>query len=691
MSEAERWILPVPNRLAAERSLYLRQHADNPIDWYAWGDEAFAAARAADRPLFLSFGYSSCHWCHVMAHESFEDPAIGELLRGAFIAVKIDREEHPEIDAQYMTALVALAGHGGWPMSVFALPDGRPFFAGTYFPPAPRWGQPGFADLLRHVAGLWSSRRADLERDAERLAETVRRRSAAPVSAQPDPGFAKVLAATMADVDTRHGGHVGAPKFPPHEDLLLWQHARRHGVPIDGLDGALRLTLDRMIWSGLRDQIGGAFHRYCVDEAWRVPHFEQMLYDNASLLAILAGAVADGNDPDDRGALASLVERLGLDWRTPGGWLAAAFDADDAGGEGGFYTWTPEELRSALGADDAAWAARWFQVEAHGPVEGRSTLHPVAAPGALRAADGFGTADEVRGRLARISAALAEARAPRPRPDRDDKGVVAWNGLALLGLAEARRVLGDSVTAVGAPLAAVLGGWAADPAALPRAVYEGGGRGRAQLEDVAGLGLGLWRWGLLADDPAAIDAALALAGPMIERFGAGGVWRAADAEGPLGSPAGWMDGQTPSAFGLALEWLVELAEVVGRPEDEAARDALLAGVGPALAAHPGATRRLRRVVDRMQRGLPVCVLTPAAADWFDALAPAAGAQWLWLRPRAAARLAELGAASTVGRALDPAAPATGWACLGRSCRLPAASAEALAVELRAAATGRALG
>lgn len=673
-------------RLAGEPSLYLRRHADDPVDWFPWGDEALAVAAASGRPLFLSIGYSSCHWCHVMARESFADPVIGAVLAENFVAVKIDREEHPDVDAQYMAALLQLAGHGGWPLSVFALPDGRPFFAGTYFPPTPRWGQPAFADLLRHVAGLWQTRRDDLERDAERLAAAVQRNSRLPVVQAPRAeGFAEAVAASLTDLDETHGGFVGAPKFPPHETLLLWQHAVRRGVTPESAAAAVAQTLDALIWRGLRDQIGGSFHRYCVDEAWQVPHFEQMLYDNAALLQVLADAVLDRvDDVDLRSALTDLAESLLRDWTTGGGWFAAAFDADDAGGEGACYTWTPAELLQALGPRDGDWACRWFRVGPRGPLEGRSTLFPAAAPGRTPLASGLGSPVEIRARLAELRPRLAAVRAARPQPARDDKGVLAWNGLLLAAMAAARRALGPAIEARMRGPVTVLTGWAASAADLPRAWYESERRGRAGLEDVAALGLGLWRWGLAADDPDCLTAAMALATAMMANIDADGRPRIGAGASPLGAPADWWDGPTPGGAALALEWLDELADVDGSPEFVAAREALAVALVPAMRARPAAARRLWRLADRRVAGVASVVLSEAAADWYDAAAPSAGADMVWIRPRAARWLVDRGAAMLEGRAAGAgSSAATAWLCRGRICERPLESLPALQAALAA--------
>lgn len=657
--------------------MYLRQHGEDPVDWYPWGDEAFAAAAARDVPLLISIGYSSCHWCHVMAHESFADPTVAALINAHYVAIKVDREEHPDIDAQYMTAVQLISGHGGWPMTIFALPDGRPFFAGTYFPKKPRYGQPGFMALLQRIAELWVNERDKLTLDADTLAAAVRRRALAPppVDVAAD-AIADVVAATLEDVDLQVGGHYGAPKFPPHQDLRLWQWALQGGAAKSAtLHHAWRKTLDAMACGGLRDQLGGAFHRYTVDAHWRIPHFEQMLYDNAQLLLAYADAAALSNDGVDREVTAALVDELNTRWRAPGGWLAAAWDADDPGGEGAYYTWTPDEIAAALAdPDDTAWACAYFQVDAHGQVEGRSTL---AARTPARGED----AATIVGRLRRIRPALLAARAARPAPARDDKGVAAWNGLALLGLAQAARVLGPRVIATFADVAAAIRTRAleTEPA---RAWYPTGGVGRATLEDLAALALGLWRFGLEADDPEHVSAAVELVERLLARFLHVDGWTASVEDALLGTPPGWWDGQTPSPYALTLDLLSELAPLKGDDTWEVAADRLLQHVSGAMAQAPRATRGLWRALARRDQGmLSIVAVGNAAGPWLDGVRPRLVSDVILMGPRVAAWAAAEDWAVMAGRTTpEPSA----YVCHGRTCRLPATSAEALAAQVAAA-------
>jgi uncharacterized protein YyaL (SSP411 family) len=416
------------NRLAGETSPYLLQHADNPVDWYPWSEEAFARARAEDRPLLLSIGYSACHWCHVMEHESFEDPETAALMNERFVNIKVDREERPDVDAVYMDAVVALTGHGGWPMTVFLTPAGEPFFGGTYFPPAPRQGMPAFRDVLQAVADAYVNRRDDIGRQAAQLVDALERGSALSPSHDPlTSGLLTEAAAVLREqFDREHGGFGGAPKFPPASaiEFLLRMHLRSGSQA--ALDMAVA-TLDAMAAGGIYDQLGGGFHRYAVDAYWLVPHFEKMLYDNALLAsAYLHGWLVAGR-PRHRDVACETLDYLLREMRLPEGAFASAQDADTAGEEGLTYVWTLDELHRTLGPAEAGPVIERFGVTPRGNFEGANVLH-VADPTVA-------VPDETRQRL-------LEERMQRAQPLRDDKALAAWNGLALAAFAEAGVRLG---------------------------------------------------------------------------------------------------------------------------------------------------------------------------------------------------------------------------------------------------------
>ncbi|WP_251094694.1 thioredoxin domain-containing protein [Streptomyces sp. Caat 7-52] len=425
------------NRLAHETSPYLLQHADNPVDWWPWSTEAFDEARRADKPLLLSVGYSSCHWCHVMAHESFEDQDTADYLNEHFVSVKVDREERPDVDAVYMEAVQAATGQGGWPMTVFLTPDAEPFYFGTYFPPAPRHGMPSFRQILEGVRQAWSTRRDEVGEVAGKIVrdlaqrEIVRQAAEAPGEQEP----AQALLGLTREYDPQRGGFGGAPKFPPSMvlEFLLRHHART------GAEGALQMaqdTCERMARGGLYDQLGGGFARYSVDRDWVVPHFEKMLYDNALLCRVYAHLWrATGSDLARRVALET-ADFMVRELRTAEGGFASALDADSDDGtgrhvEGAYYVWTPEQLREVLG-DDAELAVQYFGVTDEGTFEhGRSVLQ-------LPQTEGVFDAEKV----ASVKSRLLAKRAERPAPGRDDKVVAAWNGLAVAALAETGAYFG---------------------------------------------------------------------------------------------------------------------------------------------------------------------------------------------------------------------------------------------------------
>ncbi|GHB18900.1 thioredoxin domain-containing protein [Streptomyces umbrinus] len=422
----------MPNRLAHETSPYLLQHADNPVDWWPWSADAFEEARKSGKPVLLSVGYSSCHWCHVMAHESFEDQETADYLNAHFVSVKVDREERPDVDAVYMEAVQAATGQGGWPMTVFLTPDAEPFYFGTYFPPAPRQGSPSFRQVLEGVHSAWTDRRDEVAEVAEKIVRDLAGREIAFGDTQV-PGeedLAGALLGLTRDYDAGHGGFGGAPKFPPSMaiEFLLRHHART------GAEGALQMaadTCERMARGGIYDQLAGGFARYSVDREWVVPHFEKMLYDNALLCRVYAHLWrSTGSDLARRVALET-ADFMVRELRTNEGGFASALDADSDDGtgkhvEGAYYVWTPAQLREVLGEQDAELAADYFGVTQEGTFEeGASVLQLPQSEGVFDAE-----------RIASIRARLLEARGERPAPGRDDKVVAAWNGLAVAALAE---------------------------------------------------------------------------------------------------------------------------------------------------------------------------------------------------------------------------------------------------------------
>jgi len=421
------------NRLATATSPYLRQHADNPVDWREWGTEAFDEARERGVPVLLSIGYAACHWCHVMAHESFANEAVAAAMNAEYVCIKVDREERPDLDAVYMEATVAMTGQGGWPMTCFLTPDAQPFHCGTYYPPSPRHGLPSFPQLLAAVAAAWRERRAEVQAAGASVVAELERAAGVLPAADTDAGvLTTVVTAVLTQEDTTRGGFGGAPKFPPSLVLeaLLRHHERTGSAPALA---AVRRTCAAMARGGIHDQLAGGFARYSVDAGWVVPHFEKMLYDNALLLRAYGHLARRTQDALAHRVAVSTAEFLLSELRTDHGGFASALDADTDGVEGLTYAWTPAQLDEVLGADDGAWAAQLLEVTPQGTFEhGSSVLQLLADPDG-----GDGAA-----RWADVRARLLTARATRPQPARDDKVVTAWNGLAITALAEAGAALG---------------------------------------------------------------------------------------------------------------------------------------------------------------------------------------------------------------------------------------------------------
>jgi uncharacterized protein YyaL (SSP411 family) len=419
------------NRLANATSPYLLQHAENPVDWWEWGPEAFAEARRRDAPVLLSVGYAACHWCHVMAHESFEDETTAALMNRHFVNIKVDREERPDVDAVYMTATAAMTGHGGWPMTVFLNHEGEPFFAGTYFPDRPRHGQPAFVQVLQGLADAWRDRREEVAGVGGRMRERLQAENLSAAGGELD---AELLGAVVGnlyrDFDQTAAGFGSAPKFPPS---MLLEFLLRHQARTGSQKAAemVSRTCEAMARGGLYDQLGGGFARYSVDRSWVVPHFEKMLYDNAQLLGVYARWWRQTGEPLAERVTRQTADFLLTELLTAEGGFASALDADSEGVEGKFYAWTPGQLVDVLGEEDGAWAASLLQVTERGTFEhGSSTLQLLADP-------------DDPARWERVRRRLLEARAGRVRPARDDKVVAAWNGLAISALAQAGLLLDE--------------------------------------------------------------------------------------------------------------------------------------------------------------------------------------------------------------------------------------------------------
>ena len=628
---------PAVNTLSEATSPYLRQHADNPVHWQQWSPEALAEAASRDVPILLSIGYAACHWCHVMAHESFEDERVAAAMNEGFVNIKVDREERPDLDAVYMNATVALTGQGGWPMTCFLTPDGRPFFCGTYYP------KPNFLHLLAAVGETWRTRRDEVEQASDRIADELRSMASGFSGGGPpvQPALCDhAVAAVLQDEDPERGGFGGAPKFPPSAllEALLRSHERTGDIlPLETVER----TCTAMARGGIYDQLAGGFARYSVDASWVVPHFEKMLYDNALLLRVYAHWARRTSNPLAR-TVAGDTARFMLDELGADGMLTSSLDADTDGREGLTYVWTPAQLREVLGDDDGRWAASIFNVTDGGTFEhGSSVLQLPADP------------DDAE-RFDRVRTALLAARLTRPQPGRDDKVVTAWNGLAITALAEAgvalrrpefldaatqcARGMLDLHVVDGRLRRASLGGRVGDSAAI--------------LEDHATLATGLLTLHQLTGETSWLDAATSLLDIALDHFAdpeKPGRWydSADDAEQLMMRPADPLDGATPSGASSIAEALQLAAHLV--PADRADRyagaaDSTLASASPILA--PAAAlwrtlagrRRGRRARAHPDRGrLRPCAIRTAGGCPHDGAGRSRCCRWYGELRRTAAR------------------------------------------------------
>ncbi|MEV5973909.1 thioredoxin domain-containing protein [Streptomyces sp. NPDC051921] len=571
------------NRLAGTTSPYLLQHADNPVDWWPWGPDAFEEAKRRDVPVLLSVGYSACHWCHVMAHESFEDETTAALVNEHFVAVKVDREERPDVDAVYMEAVQAATGQGGWPMTVFLTPDAEPFYFGTYFPPEAKHGMPSFSDVLDGVSRAWTERRDEVGEVAGKIVKDLSARSLA-FGGDGVPGEAELAQALLGltrEYDATSGGFGGAPKFPPSMALefLLRHHART------GAEGALQMaadTCEAMARGGIYDQLGGGFARYAVDRAWVVPHFEKMLYDNALLCRVYAHLWrATGSDLARRVALET-ADFMVRELRTPEGGFASALDADSDDGsgrhaEGAYYVWTPAQLAAVLGEDEARYAARYFGVTEDGTFEHGSSV--------LQLPQDAGVADAER--IASIKRRLLAARDERERPGRDDKIVAAWNGLAIAALAETGALLDrpDLVDRATEAADLLVRLHLDDSARLTRTSKDGhAGANAGVLEDYADVAEGFLALASVTGEGVWLEFAGFLLDIVLDQFTAegGALYDTAhDAEPLIRRPQDPTDNATPSGWTAAAGALLSYAAHTGSAPHRNAAEAAL-GVVKAL-------------------------------------------------------------------------------------------------------------
>jgi uncharacterized protein YyaL (SSP411 family) len=696
------------NRLASATSPYLLQHADNPVDWWPWCDEAFAEAKRRDVPVLISVGYAACHWCHVMAHESFENEAVGRLMNDGFVSIKVDREERPDVDAVYMTATQAMTGQGGWPMTVFASPDGTPFFCGTYFP------RPNFVRLLESVTTAWRDQRDAVLQQGAAVVEAIGGAQAvggptAPLTAELLDAAADQLA---KEYDESNGGFGGAPKFPPHMNLLfLLRHHQRTGSERD-LE-IVRHTCEAMARGGIYDQLAGGFARYSVDGHWTVPHFEKMLYDNALLLRVHTHLWRLTGDPLARRVARDTARFLADELHRPGDGFASALDADTEGVEGLTYVWTPAQLVDALGESDGRWAADLFAVTESGSFAPHSASAPQDGipdgrsgvehgTSVLRLARDVDDADPaVRARWQDVVRRLLTVRDTRPQPARDDKVVAAWNGLAVTAIAEFVRLVEtqgwageDDDANLMEGVTIVADGAMRDAAELLATVHLVDGRlRRVSRNGVVGDPPGVLEdYGCVAEAFCAMHQVtgegrwLELAGQLLDvalvRFAApgGGFYDTADdAERLVTRPADPTDNATPSGRSAIVAALVAYAALTGEVRYREAAEAALSTVAPIVGRHARFTGYAAAVGEALLSG-PYEIAVVTGEPVGDPLVAAAY------------RHAPPGAVIVVGAPDQPGVPlladrpklddrSTGYVCRGFVCQRPVTTVDELVAQL----------
>ena len=674
------------NRLAGASSPYLRQHANNPVAWLPWGEEALTLARDENKPILLSIGYSACHWCHVMAHESFEDPAVAAVMNERFINIKVDREERPDLDQIYQTAHALMTRRsGGWPLTVFLTPDGAPYFAGTYFPKQPRYGMPGFLDLLPRIADAFHDQGPAIAEQAERLSRALDALEPThPANALPSGAPAQELARLTQAFDPVDGGFGGAPKFPHAAELDFCLRAWR----LRGDDGArtiVRTSLERMAAGGIFDQLGGGFCRYSVDARWSIPHFEKMLYDNAALLALYADAARALDEPRFGAVAKAIVSWLVREMRAPDGAFYSSLDADSEGVEGKYYVWTRDEVRAVLSGDEWTVAAAHYGLDGPPNFEQHAfNLRVAASIGDVAAKLGASPAD-VEARLSRARAALLAARAARVRPGLDDKVLTSWNALMIAALARAARTLCE-------PAFADLAFAALDT--LVATAWRDGRLYATRHRDVASLPAYL-------DDHAFLLAALLeamqtrfrlrdfsfaveLADALLERFEdreRGGFWFTShDHERLYHRTKPLHDNATPSGNGIAAQSLIMLGHLAAEPRYVDAAERTLKLFAPALAESGGAQSTLLVALERL--------LAPPSTVVLDGERATTQAWQRMLERRyrpdvCIVDIAGAGAPAPLRKGDAPADGARAWICRGLQCLPPVAAVDAIILALDA--------
>ncbi len=651
----------MPNRLAQATSPYLLQHRDNPVDWHEWGDEAFDEARRRDVPVLLSVGYAACHWCHVMAHESFEDPATAELMNGLFVNVKVDREERPDVDSVYMEAVQAMTGHGGWPMTVWIDHDRRPFYAGTYFPDKPRHGMASFQDVIRAVSDAWANRRDEVHGQAERMVDAITF-SMPPTDLPDEEALESAYRQVRAGFDSLHGGFGRAPKFPqqPVLELLLRVHEESWAPEAKQM---LSKTLEEMAAGGIHDQIGGGFARYSVDRHWLVPHFEKMLYDNAQLGRLYLWAGIELGRDDFISVSRSTLGYLVRDLRHPDGGFFSSEDADSEGVEGKFYVWTPDEIEAVLG-DGAGEVIGYYGVTGAGNFEGSNILNVVME----EPPDGLAAAKE----------ALLRERSARIRPGLDDKVIASWNGLAIRAFAEAGAALDDTALIDAAETCArfclqnlVLDG------RLMRSWREGRTSVPGFLDDHASIAIGLFALYAATGDQQWYHQAIGLTERINGFTGPDGVLYSTfgTTRDLPKRPTDMTDNPLPSGNALAAEALLMAALYTGNHDYLERAETALGSVAALMSRHPSMVAHHLSVLHSSRRAKELAIVGP---EWREL----ARVHWSGFRPHVALAGTDSGE-SPVPLLRDRFREGSTFAylCEGFVCQLPTSDGDVLASQL----------
>ncbi|HPW56468.1 MAG: thioredoxin domain-containing protein [Thermoanaerobaculaceae bacterium] len=683
----------MPNRLVDESSPYLRQHANNPVAWFPWGEEALALARAEDKPIFLSIGYAACHWCHVMERESFEDTEAASILNRDFVPVKVDREERPDIDAVYMAAVQAMTGVGGWPLSVFLTPAGEPFFGGTYFPPEPRWGRPSFKEVLTAIARAWRERRAEVVDGAATLLAALRQREAGRVREALDLSGARVAFIRRLDAtfDPVWGGFDSAPKFPTPSRLFLLldladrdQAARR----------LLSVTLDGMAAGGMYDWLGGGFHRYSVDRHWLVPHFEKMLYDNALLARLYGQAGLRLGNPRWVEVARATAEWMLAVMQGPEGGFFSSTDADTPDGEGFYFTWTVEEVRSALSRTQADLVIALCDLDGQPSFEhGRSLLRPSRPVADAGAAAGLAP-EVVDSELAAARRTLLAVRRQRLAPATDDKRLAGWNGMAVWALAWLGAALPEARFLAAAQRAARFLRDRTDACGrLERAWRDGVASGTETLEDVAWVAAGWLQFGEVTGHLAWIEAADALVRRRLPHYLAEHTFDTPD-DGPalIMRPHNPLDNAIPSAGAVLALVLARLAAITGNDEFAQSAHRIVTGDAALAQQVPEAFTTLLQAAAAVEGPLRTVVVSgdPARGSTSALLATAlrqGGSETTVLLGPATPLPAEMACRFPVlgGRRAAPDGAPLAWLCEGGVCRPPLRSSGELVAAMSGAA------